>query len=304
MKSTPLRETPDIDVEMISRLAAGGFDGAVIFTVFSQNPLPAALMCYLAKIPRRLAHCRENPYQLLTDWIKETEPEQGIRHEVQRQLDLVRSVGYEVVDEHLSIKVPKPARARVTELVEKLLAGAGRWCVVHPGASAASRRYPPHLFARVLEGLARFDFVPVLWGSPEELPLTQSIIADAKVDAVNLAGELSLAELAALYALAPVVLSNNTGPAHIAAAVGAPIVDLYALTNPQHTPWAVPNRVLSHDVPCCNCFKSVCPHGHNACLSQIDPDEVVAAVVGLFEEIHIREGREEYVHARHQCSIS
>ncbi len=58
---------------------------------------------------------------------------------------------------------------------------------------------------------------------------------------------------------APLLVSNNTGPVHIAAAVGTPVVDLYALTNPQHTPWGVPNRVLYHDVPCKYCYKSICP---------------------------------------------
>ena len=55
--------------------------------------LPAAYLTYLAGIPRRLAHCRENPYQLLTDWVPETEPAEQIRHEVRRQLDLVAAVG-------------------------------------------------------------------------------------------------------------------------------------------------------------------------------------------------------------------
>ena len=58
-------------------------------------------------------------------------------------------------------------------------------------------------------------------------------------------------------------------------------MDLYALTNPQHTPWNVPNRVLFHDVPCRFCFKSVCPAGHHACLAGIAPERVVEAVQAL-----------------------
>ena len=98
------------------------------------------------------------------------------------------------------------------------------------------------------------------------------------------AGVLALDELAALIALAPVLIANNTGPAHIAAAVGTPVVDLYALTNPQHTPWMVPNRVLSHDVPCKYCYKSVCPEGHHHCLRLITPSEVVRATYELLAE--------------------
>jgi ADP-heptose:LPS heptosyltransferase len=93
MKATAPRADSSPEFAMAERLRAGRFDAAVIFTVFSQNPLPPALLCYLADIPLRLAHCRENPYQLLTDWVPEAEPERGIRHEVQRQLDLVAQIG-------------------------------------------------------------------------------------------------------------------------------------------------------------------------------------------------------------------
>src|SRR5437868_5612100 len=73
MKATAPRATSRPDREVVDRLRGSGFDAAVIFTVFSQNPLPAALLCYLADIPLRLAYCHENPYQLLTDW--EPDPE-------------------------------------------------------------------------------------------------------------------------------------------------------------------------------------------------------------------------------------
>src|SRR5690606_5258038 len=70
------------DRRALEDVASRSFDAAVIFTVYSQNPLPAALFCHLAGIPRRLAHCRENPYRLLTDWVPEPEPQEGVRHEV------------------------------------------------------------------------------------------------------------------------------------------------------------------------------------------------------------------------------
>jgi ADP-heptose:LPS heptosyltransferase len=92
---------------------------------------------------------------------------------------------------------------------------------------------------------------------------------------------LDLGELAALLARAPVLVSNNTGPVHVAAAVGTPVVDLYALTNPQHTPWAVPHRVLFHDVPCKYCYESVCPAGHHDCLARVEPNAVVTATLDL-----------------------
>ena len=111
----------------------------------------------------------------------------------------------------------------------------------------------------------------------------------ARVDGtVSLAGLFDLAETAALLQAAQIVVCNNSAPAHIAAAVGTPVVDLYALTNPQHTPWAVANRVLSHDVDCKYCLKSVCPLGHNACLTQVAPSEIVAAVDALLPDVAAR----------------
>jgi ADP-heptose:LPS heptosyltransferase len=102
-----------------------------------------------------------------------------------------------------------------------------------------------------------------------------------RTPAHSVAGRVDLAGLAALVAAAPLLISNNTGPVHVAAAVGTPVVDLYALTNPQHTPWGVPHRVLFHDVPCRYCYRSVCPETHQNCLRLVDPGAVVDAALEL-----------------------
>ncbi|HEX7022870.1 MAG TPA: lipopolysaccharide heptosyltransferase II [Trueperaceae bacterium] len=271
------------DDAMIARLRAGRFDAAVIFTVYSQNPLPAALMCRLAGIPLRLAHCRENPYRLLTDWVPDTEPGTGVRHEVRRQLDLVAAAGFRTGDQRLSINVPAGAHARADALLTDLGLDPERpWIVLHPGATAASRRYPPESFAAVTRQLVQEHGLQVVFtGSEPERKLVEDTRHAAGVPSLSLAGCLDLAGMAALLARAPLLLTNNTGPAHLAAAVGTPVVDLYALTNPQHTPWGVPSRVLFHDVPCRYCLKSVCPEGHHHCLRGIEPQEVVAAVLDL-----------------------
>ena len=132
--------------------------------------------------------------------------------------------------------------------------------VVHPGASAASRRYPPENYARALDMLGH---EAVFTGDAGEAELVESLRRLMSVPSRSLAGRLTLGELGALIQAADLLICNNTGPAHIAAAVGTPVVDLYALTNPQHTPWQVQSRVLFHDVPCRNCYKSVCPAGHH-----------------------------------------
>ncbi|MCC6383134.1 MAG: glycosyltransferase family 9 protein [Dehalococcoidia bacterium] len=285
MKHTPRRPSPALDQTMIAALRDQRFDAAVVFTVFSQDPLPAALLCYLAGIPVRAAYCQTNPYQLLTTWLSDPDPTAGIRHEVRRQLDLVTTLGAPVHDERLAVTLPPGVEEEALAIA--VAAGLDRsrpWLVVHPGATAPSRRYPAALFARVLTGLSRQGLQLVVTGSPGEIPLAHAIAHDAGVAVVFLTGALTLPRLGGLLRAAPLLLANNTGPVHLAAALGTPVVDLYALTNPQHTPWGVPSRVLNRDVPCRNCFRSECPEGHHRCLAALKPEAVVRAVLSLLRE--------------------
>ena len=286
MKAPATSTASTSDLVMIERLRSRLFDAAVIFTVFSQNPLPAALLCHLAGIPLRLAHCRENPYRLLTDWVPESEPEQEVRHEARRQLDLVAAVGASPGEAPLRLTLGPGAHQRARRLLEEAGVRLDRpWIALHPGATAPSRRYPAWSYAAVLRRLVVDDGLQVVvTGGEDEQELAADLAAHAGDGAFVLAGKTSLEELAAVIAQARLLLSNNTGPVHLASALGVPVVDLYALTNPQHTPWLVPSRVLSHDVPCRWCYKSVCPQGHHLCLRGIDPDEVVTAVHDLLRE--------------------
>ncbi len=291
MKATAPRESSRPDTEIVRTLCAEEFDGAVIFAVYSQNPLPSALLCYLAGIPLRLAHCHENPYQLLTHWELDPEPAQFVRHEVRRQLDLVATIDCVTQNERLSVQVPGGARKQVKQMLRGLGIDHTRpWVVIHPGASAPSRRYPQESFVEVGNRLAaEFGFAVVFTGSGSETELVDSIRHQMNVPSHSVAGLLDLPQLAALMHQAPLLITNNTGPAHIAAAVGTPVVDLYALTNPQHQPWQVPSRVLSHDVPCRFCYKSICPEGHHNCLRMVTPDQVVRASIDLLNDTANRE---------------
>lgn len=270
---------PEVDLEMVEKLRSCQFDAAVIFTTYSQSALPAAYLCYLAGIPLRLAHCRENPYQMLSDWVPEPEPKQTMRHEVRRQLDLVGTVGFITADEKLSFMVPKEdIKWAWQRLSAEGIDLHGSWVVIHPGATAASRRYPVRHWVKVVKELDAAGYPIVFTGSIEEGELIDEIMQRAEVNAISLAGALDLGKLGAVIGLAAAMISNNTGPAHIAAALGTPLVVLYALTNPQHTPWLPDSRVLFHDVPCRFCYKSACPQGHHECLEKVEPSQVLEAV--------------------------
>ncbi|HEU4459117.1 MAG TPA: glycosyltransferase family 9 protein [Methylibium sp.] len=272
-----------VERRLVERLADGGFDAAVIFTVCTQSALPAALVCRMAGIELRLAHSRENPYALLSDWVRDRdEVGPGLRHEVRRQLDLVASVGMHALDTRLRLRCEPAVRRRMCERVAQALPGRGGFVVVHPGASAPSRRWPAERFGAAAAQIARARGLGVVFtGGPGEAPLLQAARAALGGLPSLVLDDLSLGELAALIAEARLLLANNSGPAHIAAALGTPLVELYALTNPQHTPWQANARVLHREVPCRDCLKSVCPQGHHACLLGVEVAEAVQAAMEL-----------------------
>ena len=272
---------PQAVAEMAAALKAHCFDGAVIFTSHTQSPLPAALLCQMAGIPLRLAHCRENPYQLLTHWVRDPEPVQ-FRHEVQRQLDLVATLGCHTKERHLRLTVSDEDERAATALLRKAgLAKGQPFILLHPGASAPSRRYPARHWHALVPMLAqRLAWPVVIAGGTDEQALAMALSA-TDPRCINVTGKTSFGMLAALVAHAGVLVACNSAPAHIAAALHTPVVDLYALTNLQHMPWLADCRVLFQPVPCAGCLQSTCPQPHHACLEQVSPERVLQAVQEL-----------------------
>jgi lipopolysaccharide heptosyltransferase II len=281
---------PDAEQRLVERLTAAAFDAVVVFTVCTQSALPMALLARMAGIPLRLAHCRENPYHLLSHWVRDDDrPGPALRHEVQRQLDLVARVGARTRDAQLRFELRPADVAAVRARLGTLGLRAGeRWLLLHPGATAASRRYPPQGFAQAAARIAVASGLRVVCaGGPSEadaLAALQAAWPDGVAPPFVLPRALSLGEFAALIAEARLVLCNNSAPAHLAAALGTPVVVAYALTNPQHTPWSVRSRVLSHDVPCRWCLRSVCVEGHHACLRGVTPAALADAALALIRE--------------------
>jgi ADP-heptose:LPS heptosyltransferase len=121
----------------------------------------------------------------------------------------------------------------------------------------------------------------VVTGSPDEVALTSAVSGVS--DALDLGGRTTLAQLAGVLAGARAVVVGNTGPAHLAAAVGAPVVSIFARTVPRHRwrPWAVPHALLSAEVPCAGCRSRVCPVPEHPCMRRIGVEDVLAALDGV-----------------------
>lgn len=240
----------DAIIALVQQLKERRFDAAVIFTVFSQNPMPAAMIAYMAGIPLRLAYSRENPYQLLTDWIPDKEPYIYIAHQVIRDLSLVKTIGAYTDDLSLRLQIPVSAWKDVKD---KLLTAKvnleQRWLIFHAGVSEKKREYPEELWVEAAKKLITEKGFQILFtGSASEKTLCDRLAAETGEKAFSLAGLLKLNEFTALIKNTPVVVSVNTGTIHIAAAVKTPVVVLYAQTNPQHTPWMVKSKVLEFEV--------------------------------------------------------
>jgi lipopolysaccharide heptosyltransferase II len=244
---------PDVSVfnQVVAQLTEQHFDAAVIFTVYSQNPLPTAMLAYLAGIPRILAYCRENPYHLITDWAPDKEPYDLIKHQVRRDLDLVATVGATTKNENLHLNVDE----NLWPVVSRKLADQGfdvnqQWLILHAGVSEKKREYPVERWVATARQLIKENgYRILLTGSASEKNLTDELAMKIGEGSLSAAGLFGLDEFICLVKHAPVMLSVNTGTIHIAAAVGTPIVVLYAETNPQHTPWSVPCKVLYFSVP-------------------------------------------------------
>ena len=235
----------------IDEIKCRQFDAAVIFTVYSQNPMPSIILAFLAGIPLRLAYCRENPYQLLTNWIPDKEPYTFVQHQVRRDLKLVESVGAHTKDKLLCLKVDEGKWPDTQHKLRLLNIEPSRpWIIFHPGVSEEKRRYPVAHWIETGRKIREFYGVQILiTGTENEKDLAEEIRCGIGSGCFSLAGLMTLEEFILLVKKSPLIISVNTSSIHIAAATNTPVIVLYALTNPQHTPWKATGRVLWYDVP-------------------------------------------------------
>lgn len=270
--------SPERELALIAQLRAQAFDAALIFTSFSQSPHAPGYACYLAGIPLRAGESKEFGGAILTDELRGAPDE---LHQVERNLRLVEALGFRAHDRQLHVAIPAAAHARIGQLLTRHGIDTARpFALIHPGASAAARRYPPERTGAVARGLLDRGYQVVVTGTTREAALVSHVAALAEGVCV-LAEETSLPEYAALMERAAIVVCGNTLPLHLADAVGTPIVALFAGTDleEQWQPRATPARLLRRPTPCYPCYRFDCPIGQ-PCLA-IEPAEVVATAAAL-----------------------
>jgi ADP-heptose:LPS heptosyltransferase len=252
----------------ISLLAEQRADVAAILTSFHQSALPLALLLRMAGVARIAAFSEDFPGSLLDRRV----PDPGDVPEPERGLAVAAALGFALPygdDGRLRIAAEPPPYPLPP-----------RYVVVHPGASVPARAWAPKRHAELVERLIAEGRDVVVTGAPAECALTAAVAGHYAID---LGGATTLAQLAGVLAGADAVVVGNTGPAHLAAAVGTPVVSLFAPTVPaaRWRPYGVAHELLHRPVLCAGCRAQECPVPDHPCLGSVPVDAVLLALARL-----------------------
>jgi ADP-heptose:LPS heptosyltransferase len=210
-------------------------------------------------------------------------PEQG--HEIERCLALIEYLGVPTDGTGLEFPLLKEDLVGAAALLAEHGLRPGEYAVVHPGARMPSRRWPAESFGAVAARLAQLDLRVVLTGTAEERDLTRAVARAAGCGVVDLAGATSLGTAAALIGGARLLVCNDTGVSHVAAALGAPSVVVCSGADPYR--WApldaARHRLVFHPTDCRPCGHHECPLPDHPCATGVSVTAVVDAMLAMLD---------------------
>ncbi len=279
-------------IRLAARLAAGKFDTAVILP----NSFRSALVTRMAKIPRRVGYDRDGRGVLLTDRLLARRTLQGFVPVPTRDyyLGLARYLGSVDPDPGMQLFTRPEHDVRADDLLRQggFDPDAGRKLVLlNPGANYGdAKMWEPERFAQVADRCAKeLDAFVAVNGSPKERAILDRVIAAANTPIFDLsAAGMSLSLLKSVVKRASVMVTNDTGPRHIAAALGVPVVTIFGPTDPAWTEIGFEGeRQVMVKVFCGPCQKKKCPLDHR-CMTRIDADMVTTQVVDLVQGVGAR----------------
>jgi heptosyltransferase-2 len=261
-------------VAFTETLQRESFDLAILF----QNAFEAAVTAFLARIPRRLGYRRDMRGPLLTHGVLCEGRERQLHH-TDYYVHLLRAHGIEGGDGRLKLA---PTNAE-TNWASTLLEDDVTWVAVNAGASYGSaKRWLPDRFAAVADKLADdFSARIVLTGGPSERDLGNDIETSMRNSCLNLVGLTSVRQLMAILSRCRLMITNDSGPMHMAAALDVPVVALFGPTDHTTTsPFTSTHRIVRKDTDCAPCLKRVCPTDHR-CMTAIESRDVIEAARSL-----------------------
>ncbi|MEV7194510.1 glycosyltransferase family 9 protein [Streptomyces sp. NPDC093510] len=257
----------EADVEgLLGRMRDAAYDVALVVTSFEQSPLPIALLLRMAHVPRIGADSVDHAGSLIDVHHRRLPG----RHDAEAALDTAAALGF-------SPRTGDDGRLRVLPAPDTTgLTGNGPYVVVHPGATTPARAWDTGHAAETVALLADAGHRVVVTGGPEETALTRRVSGGTAID---LGGRTDLRTLTGVLRTADVVVTGGTGPAHLAAATGTPVVSvgLHDVPEERRSPYGVPAVVLGDQDA----------SGGDAARPGPDeapPDDVVRAVQKLLKE--------------------
>ena len=254
-------------------LAARGYDAVYVLP----NSLKSALLPFLAGIPQRVGFTGESRYGLIN--IRHTLDKAALPLMVERFAQLAENPGTALPKPVSYPKIRSTAANREETLFALKLERPPRIAAFCPGAEyGPAKRWPTTHFAALAKMLAAQGYAIWLFGSPKDHAVAEEIVHLAPGLCRNLCGATSLGQAVDLLALADLVVCNDSGLMHVAAALGRPIVALYGSSSPGFTPPLSDQAdIVSLNLDCSPCFKRECPLGHLDCLNKLSPERVFAA---------------------------
>ncbi|MCK5504202.1 MAG: lipopolysaccharide heptosyltransferase II [Thermodesulfovibrionia bacterium] len=267
------------------------FDCAILL----QNAFDAALIAWLAKIPEIIGYKRDCRSFLLTKAIPVTKDVLE-QHQVYYYLKLLESAGIKTARTQPYIYIKDEERQWARNLIGSSLPGHRLPLIgINPGATYGSaKRWLPERFAEVIKRIINeINGRVVIFGSPPEVEIANEImksVRSASMDKglritdygqriVMMSGKTSLRELAALISECDALITNDSGPMHMASALFIPTVAIFGSTNKETTgPFGQGHKIITKGLPCSPCMKRECPEGHLECMTEITADEVFSAL--------------------------
>jgi len=257
-------------VKLGKQLRKDRYDQAIVLP----NSLKSALVPFFANIPVRTGFVGEMRYGLLNDVRKLDKRKLPLM--VERFAQLAEQAGHDI---------PRPLDNPKLNVAQNTLdAALGKLglnlnkpvAIFCPGAEyGPAKRWPVSYFAEIAQRLQYHGFEVWLVGSSKDKELAEKIVSLGNQSCRNLCGSTNLGDAIALLSCAELVVSNDSGLMHLAAALDRPMLALFGSSSPQFTPPLSPKaEVVKLDLKCSPCFKRECPLGHFNCMMQLTPDLV------------------------------
>ena len=243
------------------------------------NSLKSALVPWLAGIPKRIGFIGESRYGLIN--IRHRLDKLALPLMVERFMQLAETPGTPVEKGIFRPKIRSTVEEQQKTLTELGLERPARIVAFCPGAEyGPAKRWPAAHFATLARALAERGYAIWLFGSPKDHGVAEEISQLAPGLCRNLCGATALGQAVDLLAMCDLVVCNDSGLMHVAAALDRPIVALYGSSSPGFTPPLSDQAdILSLNLDCSPCFKRECPLGHLDCLNKLSPDSVLSAAL-------------------------